>query len=157
MICFLLTFFKRGVGITRKGRVVQEQILVCIQRENSPLSTLQLSSKLGFAWHTIQHYCIELLFRKKIDRLEIAGRHIWVQSSSQSKNVQLPDILENNFAALLENHIEKRLEKEFEKEFEKEINNELQTLLKNLSDTEIRKKARENRITVRSAGGGENK
>jgi hypothetical protein len=65
-------------GITRKGRIVQEQILDCIEKAENPVSTRQLALQLGYSWHTVQQYCFELLLKKKIDRIPLAGSHVWI-------------------------------------------------------------------------------
>lgn len=129
---------------------------------------------------------MELLFRKKINRLEVLGRHVWIAQNTQQElllerkiNQQLPErkIQRNN-------PFENQLESEFELQLDKELNHELQTLLKDLLEKEMKiiaknltdqllqkqsesllansipatpKKAREIRITAQSAAGGVNK
>lgn len=74
-------------GIARKGRAIQEEILDCIEGEVYPLSTRQLSLKLGYSWNTIQNYCLELQLTGKIHRLELVSSHLW-SSSQLGKKLQ---------------------------------------------------------------------
>jgi ATP-dependent Clp protease ATP-binding subunit ClpA len=63
--------------ITRKGRSVQGQVLALIKSTDSPISTRQLAIKLNVSWHTVQHYCFELLLKNEIDRLRVGTTHAW--------------------------------------------------------------------------------
>lgn len=79
--------------MTRKGLCVQEQILDII-REGNPLSTSQLAQHLKVSWHTVQHYCFELVFKGKIDKLTVGSSHIWIKKGGFLASASLQKLQE---------------------------------------------------------------
>lgn len=99
------------VFITRKGRVIQEQILECIEQEEAPISTRQLALKLGYAWHTLQQRCLELQIKGKISHVQIAGSHLWTKiQTTVFNNSEINTTLNSQLNAVLEQQIKKLTE-----------------------------------------------
>lgn len=114
--------------ITHKGKMIQEGILDYIQKHNYPISTREICLKLGFSWHTVQQYCLELQLKERISRLEVAGTHLWTPNGFVVKsNRQISQQEENVFISKEEGQLlfiklleqeARKLEKELEKEAE---------------------------------------
>ena len=71
--------------ITRKGKLIQEQILDHIENATYPLSSRQLAVHLGYSWNTIQQHCLELLVRNKLQRFQTPGAHLWIAEGRYQK------------------------------------------------------------------------
>lgn len=132
--------------ITRKGRLVQEQILDSIIGEAYPISTRQICLKLGYSWHTIQQYCLELLVKKRINRLEVAGTHLWVPNNFLKKRVHKKNTEQSQEEILRAIILNKALDADLNAEIRREIEKLLAKFSKEWREHEKRTEERvENR------------
>ncbi len=96
------------MGITRKGQLIQEQILNQIETALYPLSSRQLALHLGYSWNTIQQHCLELLLKNKIQRIETPGAHLWILHGTYRKGTTPEEITERKTA--IDKEIEKTID-----------------------------------------------
>ena len=98
------------MGITRKGTLIQKQILSQIETADYPLSSRQLALHLGYSWNTIQQHCLELLVRNKIERIKTPGAHLWIVSGSYKKKKPAAKKMftQETFAQTIDSEIEKK-------------------------------------------------
>ena len=63
-----------------KGRPkldIKKNILKQLKATDKPLSTSDLSAKLGKAWHTIDRACLMLQIDGKVDGFRIGKMNLW--------------------------------------------------------------------------------
>ena len=96
------------MGITRKGQLIQEQILNQIETALYPLSSRQLALHLRYSWNTIQQHCLELLVKNKIERIKTPGAHLWILNGTYKKTTTPEDITERETA--IDKEIEKTID-----------------------------------------------
>ncbi len=101
------------MGITRKGTLIQEHILRQIETADYPLSSRQLAIQLGYSWNTVQQHCLELLVRKKLQRMETPGAHLWVVDGSYTKKKATA---QEKYMEVIDAEIEKVVDELLEKE-----------------------------------------
>jgi hypothetical protein len=82
--------------ITRKGRLIQKQILDYIDTTVYPVSTRQLALELKYSWNTVQRHCLELLSKHRIERFELPGSHLWIPIGKYGKKVSAISSTESN-------------------------------------------------------------
>jgi hypothetical protein len=73
---------KRGIlNSTSKSAIkrsnFEESILNVLSKSEKPLSTAEISSRLGKSWHTIIRYCLDLEVQGKIFKFEIGRIAVW--------------------------------------------------------------------------------
>jgi Mn-dependent DtxR family transcriptional regulator len=61
--------------MTKKG--IESAIFKLIKSSSRPLSTREISHKLGVAWHTADRYCLKLQLKGKIDCFSIGKATAW--------------------------------------------------------------------------------
>jgi DNA-binding transcriptional regulator YhcF (GntR family) len=132
--------------------LIQQQIVERIAAAELPLSTRQLAIDLGYSWNTIQRHCLELLFRSNIERLELAGSHLWMSIGSYKKETKeeetkeaivTPEIKETRkgiIDKLLEKEIDQQVTVLLEKEIEKEIGIQEETRTKEREEKQRQEK-----------------
>ncbi len=127
--------------------MLQGLLLGQLQKEVVPVSTRQLALKLGFSWHIVQEQCLELLIKKKIDRIETTASHLWTAVGRYStKSLSLSDdpksinILEKKLLAELEKSITKELIESLEKNIQSTLASKRDQLLFQHKKQESRKK-----------------
>ncbi len=72
--------------MTKNGNKIQKKILKIISKEDKPLSTREFTLKIGVSWHTVQQYCLELLAENKIQRMRVAGAHVWMKKQNKDND-----------------------------------------------------------------------
>ena len=63
--------------VVRKNKELKESILKLIKSSKIPLSTSDLSRKLGKAWHTIDRACLMLQIDGKIIGFKVGKMNLW--------------------------------------------------------------------------------
>lgn len=63
--------------VVRKKEELKEKIILALKTSENPLSTSDLTSQLGKAWHTIDRACLMLQIDGKIDGFKIGKMNIW--------------------------------------------------------------------------------
>lgn len=61
--------------MTKKG--LDKVILKFITDSSRPVSTREISEKLGVAWHTADRYCLKLQLKGKVDCFTIGKATAW--------------------------------------------------------------------------------
>jgi hypothetical protein len=56
---------------------IKENILEILRNSEKPISTAEISSRLGKSWHTIIRYCLDLELEGKIFKFEIGRIAVW--------------------------------------------------------------------------------
>jgi predicted DNA-binding transcriptional regulator len=119
------------VGITRKGILIQEQILNLVEKRENPITSRQIAIELKYSWNTIQQHCLELLLQGKIQRIIVSNMHLWTRKVVSDKKYSL-DILDKAISKEIDKQIEQIIQNQ-KRETHKEdsIQNEEQNLYEN--------------------------
>ena len=56
---------------------IKDSIVALLKDSDNPLSTSDLASKLGKAWHTIDRACLMLRIEEKIDGFKVGKMNLW--------------------------------------------------------------------------------
>jgi len=57
--------------------MLKEDIVKILKSTDKPLSTSDLSNKIGKAWHTIDRACLMLQIEGKVDGFKIGKMNLW--------------------------------------------------------------------------------
>ena len=63
--------------VVRKNQILKKQIVYELKNSKNPLSTSDLSSKLGKAWHTIDRDCLMLQIEGKVEGFKVGKMNLW--------------------------------------------------------------------------------
>tara|TARA_Y100000031_G_C8159343_1_gene356151 strand:- start:696 stop:911 length:216 start_codon:yes stop_codon:yes gene_type:complete len=66
---------------TRKaklGKKIESDILTVLKISKTPISTRDISIKIGRAWHSVQNHCFRLQIANKITGYKISNLNVWV-------------------------------------------------------------------------------
>ena len=63
--------------VVRKKEDLKGAIVVEIKSSDRPLSTSDLTVKLGKSWHTIDRTCLMLQIDKRIDGFKVGKMNLW--------------------------------------------------------------------------------
>jgi len=66
--------------VTRKaklGKKIESDILRVLQDSKKPISTRDISLKIGRAWHSVQGHCFRLQLDGKILGYRISNLNVW--------------------------------------------------------------------------------
>ncbi|HLC74812.1 MAG TPA: FaeA/PapI family transcriptional regulator [Candidatus Nanoarchaeia archaeon] len=61
--------------MTKKG--IDKRILALITSAHHPVSTRDISERLGIAWHTADRYCLKLQLKQAVDSFTIGKATAW--------------------------------------------------------------------------------
>ena len=57
---------------------IRTSILDVIKSSDKPVSTLEIGSKIGRAWHSIQNHCLRLQLEGRINGFRVGNMNLWV-------------------------------------------------------------------------------
>ena len=63
--------------VVRKNQILKKRIVDELKNSKNPLSTSDLSSKLGKAWHTIDRDCLMLQIEGKVEGFKVGKMNLW--------------------------------------------------------------------------------
>jgi hypothetical protein len=63
--------------VVRKKKELKGKILEILKSSDNPVSTSDLCSNLGKAWHTIDRTCLMLQVESKIDGFRVGKMNLW--------------------------------------------------------------------------------
>lgn len=57
---------------------IRKNILEITKNSEKPVSTLELSEKIGRAWHSIQTNCLKLQLEGRLNGFKVGNMNLWV-------------------------------------------------------------------------------
>ena len=63
--------------VVRKNQILMKQIIDELGKSKNPLSTSDLTSRLGKAWHTIDRDCLKLQIEGKVEGFRVGKMNLW--------------------------------------------------------------------------------
>ena len=63
--------------VVRKNQILKKNIIDELKKAVNPISTSDLSSKLGKAWHTIDRNCLMLQIEGKVEGFKVGKMNLW--------------------------------------------------------------------------------
>lgn len=58
---------------------IRSNILKVIEESDKPVSTLEIGSKIGRAWHSVQNHCLKLQLEGKVNGFKVGNMNLWVK------------------------------------------------------------------------------
>jgi|TARA_B100002003_G_C14018241_1_gene491125 hypothetical protein len=59
------------------GKEIDQEILNTLKSSKNPISTRDLSLKIGRAWYSVQTHCLKLQIDGKIDGFTVTNINVW--------------------------------------------------------------------------------
>ncbi|HLG24363.1 MAG TPA: hypothetical protein VI564_05535 [Candidatus Nanoarchaeia archaeon] len=64
---------------------IRNNILKILSESDKPVSTQEIGTKIGRAWHSIQNYCLKLQLEDKITGFRVGNMNLWILKVKESK------------------------------------------------------------------------
>jgi hypothetical protein len=66
-----------AVRKAKLGKEIDQEILNTLKSSKNPISTRDLSLKIGRAWYSVQTHCLKLQISGKIDGFTVTNINVW--------------------------------------------------------------------------------
>ncbi|HLC96948.1 MAG TPA: hypothetical protein VJH97_06520 [Candidatus Nanoarchaeia archaeon] len=68
--------------VHKRAQKIDKDILQVLDSTEKPISTRDLGSRIGRAWHSVQSHCLKLQLAGKIKGYKISNINVWERGES---------------------------------------------------------------------------